>query len=94
MGYNLQTQGPRRARVENLEVRNRCLLSKWLFRLSVDTEGTWVQILRNKYLQSKTLAPVIVRPNDSPFWKGLMRTKETFFQRVKLNIGNGNGTRF
>ena len=80
--------------IENLEVKNRCLLSKWLYRLSTETEGTWVQILHNKYLQSKTLAQVTVRPNDSPFWKGLMRMKEIFFQRVKFIIGNSNTTRF
>ena len=51
-------------------------------------------MLRSKYLQSKTLAKVTVRLNDSPFWKGLMKTKETFIQRVKFNVGNGNGTRF
>ena len=80
--------------IENLEVKNRCLLRKWLYKLSVETEGTWVQILRNKYLQSKTLAQVTVRPNDSPFWKGLMRTKVGFFHRTKFIIGNGNSTRF
>uniref|UniRef100_A0A453NIE3 Uncharacterized protein n=1 Tax=Aegilops tauschii subsp. strangulata TaxID=200361 RepID=A0A453NIE3_AEGTS len=45
-------------------------------------------------LQSKTLAQVTVRPTDSPFWKGLMNTKETFFHRVKFHISNGNTTRF
>uniref|UniRef100_A0A453RC95 Reverse transcriptase zinc-binding domain-containing protein n=1 Tax=Aegilops tauschii subsp. strangulata TaxID=200361 RepID=A0A453RC95_AEGTS len=54
----------------------------------------WVQILRNKYIQSKTLTQVTVRPNDSPFWKGLMRTKATFFHRTIFIIGNGNSTRF
>jgi hypothetical protein len=77
-----------------LEVKNRCLLSKWLYRLSVETEGTWAQILRNKYLQSKTLSQVTARPNDSPFWKGLMRTKSAFFHRTKFIIGNGASTRF
>uniref|UniRef100_A0A8I6YGZ3 Uncharacterized protein n=1 Tax=Hordeum vulgare subsp. vulgare TaxID=112509 RepID=A0A8I6YGZ3_HORVV len=80
--------------IENLEVKNRCLLSKWLFRLSVETEGIWVQILRNKYLHSKTLAHVSVRPNDSPFWKGLMKVRSAFFRRTKFIIGNGEGTRF
>uniref|UniRef100_A0A452ZV68 Reverse transcriptase zinc-binding domain-containing protein n=1 Tax=Aegilops tauschii subsp. strangulata TaxID=200361 RepID=A0A452ZV68_AEGTS len=37
---------------------------------------------------------VTVRPNDSPFWKGLMRVKETFFQRVKFIVGDGTSTRF
>uniref|UniRef100_A0A453FQN4 Reverse transcriptase zinc-binding domain-containing protein n=1 Tax=Aegilops tauschii subsp. strangulata TaxID=200361 RepID=A0A453FQN4_AEGTS len=54
----------------------------------------WAQILRNKYLQTKTLAQVTVRPTDSPFWKGLMRTKDLFFRRVKFLIDNGMSTRF
>jgi hypothetical protein len=80
--------------IENLEVKNRCLLSKWLSKLSVETQATWAQILRNKYLHSKTLAEVTVRPTDSSFWKGLMRVKLAFFNRTKFFVGNGNSTRF
>uniref|UniRef100_A0A453N585 Reverse transcriptase zinc-binding domain-containing protein n=1 Tax=Aegilops tauschii subsp. strangulata TaxID=200361 RepID=A0A453N585_AEGTS len=54
----------------------------------------WAPILRNKYLQSKTLAQVTMRPTDSPFWKGLMRTKDLFLRRVKFLVGNGMSTRF
>ena len=53
--------------IENLEVKNKCLLSKWLYRISTETEGMWIQILRNKYLNSRTLAQATIRPNDSPF---------------------------
>ena len=56
--------------IENLEVKNKCLLSKWLFKLSSETEATWAQILRSKYLHSKTLSQVTLRPTDSPFGKG------------------------
>ena len=42
--------------IEILELKNRCLLSKWLYKLSVETDATWAQILRNKYLHSKTLS--------------------------------------
>ena len=66
--------------IENLEVKNICLLSKWLYKLSVETDATSAQILCNKYLHSKTLSQVIVRPTDLPFWKGLMRVKSVFFQ--------------
>uniref|UniRef100_A0A453APP6 Reverse transcriptase zinc-binding domain-containing protein n=1 Tax=Aegilops tauschii subsp. strangulata TaxID=200361 RepID=A0A453APP6_AEGTS len=45
-------------------------------------------------MQSKTLAQVTARPNDSPFWKGLMRMKALFFHRVKFFVGNGMTTRF
>ena len=80
--------------IENLEVKNRCLLSKWLFKLSIETEATWPQLLRNKYVHSKTLSQVIMRPTDSPFWKGLMRVKSLFFNRTWLIVGNGTTTRF
>src|SRR3954467_1302953 len=53
--------------IENLEIKNICLLSKWLYRLETESEGIWAQILRNKYLQSKTLAQVTMIPTDSPF---------------------------
>ena len=72
--------------IENLEVKNICLLNKWLYKLSGETDATWAQILRNKYLQSRTLSQVMVRPIDSPFWKGLMRVKSAFFQRTKFIV--------
>ena len=69
-------------------------MSKWLYRLSAKNDGMWAQILRNKYLQSKTLAQVTVRPTGSPFWKGLMRMKDFFFRSVKFFVGNGMTIRF
>ena len=27
--------------IENLEIKNKCLMSKWLYRLSVETDGMW-----------------------------------------------------
>ena len=62
-------------------------MSKWLYRLSVEHDGMWAEILRNKYLHSKTLAQVTARPTDSPFWKGLMRMKDLFFRRAKFYWG-------
>ena len=80
--------------IENLEVKNRCLLSKWLWKLSSGTDATWAQILRSKYLQTKTLSQVTVRPTDSPFWKGLMKVKLSLFNRTKSIVGDGASTRF
>lgn len=34
--------------IENLEIKNKCILSKWLLRLSTELDGVWAQILRNK----------------------------------------------
>ncbi|XP_044431994.1 uncharacterized protein [Triticum aestivum] len=37
---------------------------------------------------------VTVRQTDSPFWKGLIKVKLSFFQRAKHIVGNGASTRF
>jgi hypothetical protein len=79
--------------IEVLEIKNRCLLAKWLFKM-MNEEGVWQEILKNKYLHSKSLAEVSVKPNDSPFWKGLMKVKEDFLSRGSFKVGNGMDTRF
>jgi hypothetical protein len=79
--------------IEVLELKNKCLLSKWLFKI-LSEEGMWQQLLCNKYLKNKTLAQVEVRPTDSPFWKGLMHVKEDFFKRGSFKVGDGQSVRF
>jgi hypothetical protein len=70
-----------------------CLLSKWLFKLLTE-ESMWQELLRNKYLNDKTLSQAVAKPTDSPFWKGLMRVKELFFTYGCFQIGNGESVRF
>ena len=79
--------------IEVLELKNKCLLSKWLFKL-MNEQSVWQELLTNKYLMSKTLSQVTVKPFDSPFWKGLMKVKDDFFNRGSFVIGNGENTRF
>ena len=79
--------------IEVLELKNRCLLSKWLSKL-LNEEGIWQDLLHNKYLYNKTLAEVQVKPTDSPFWKGLMDVKDDFFNRGKFQLGDGKTIRF
>ena len=43
--------------IHNLELKNIALLSKWLYRL-LTADGTWQQILRNKYLGTKPLVQI------------------------------------
>jgi hypothetical protein len=78
--------------IEVLELKNKCLLSKWLFKI-LSEEGMWQQLLCNKYLKNKTLAQVEVRQTDSPLWKGLMHVKENFFKRGSFKVGDGKSLR-
>lgn len=52
--------------IEVLDIKNKCLLSKWLFKL-LHEEGVWQELLTNKYLNNKTLSQVEAKPTDSQF---------------------------
>jgi hypothetical protein len=43
--------------VKNIEVQNKGLLSKWLFKL-INEDGLWQQILRKKYIINQTIGKV------------------------------------
>ena len=64
--------------VEGLDIKNKCLLSKWLFKL-LNEEGMWQELIHNKYLKDQTMSQVTAKPTDSQFWKGLMKIKNDFF---------------
>jgi hypothetical protein len=79
--------------IDVLDIKNRCLLSKWLFKL-LNEEGMWQELLQNKYLITKSLSQVQARPTDSPFWKGINRGKDEFFKHGSFIVGDGQTTRF
>jgi hypothetical protein len=49
-----------------LDIKNRCLLFKL-----INEEGLWQQLLYDKYRRNKK-SQVTEKPNNSPFWNGLM----------------------
>ncbi|KAL5667706.1 hypothetical protein ACJX0J_019927, partial [Zea mays] len=49
-----------------------------LKRLLLNQDGTWQQLLKNKYLGSKSLTQAVRKSGDSHFWAGLMNIKEEF----------------
>ena len=79
--------------VELLQIKNKCLLSKWLSKI-LNEEGVWQELLCNKYLGGTTLSQVKVKPSDSPFWKGIMKVKDDFFLRGSFQVGDGQSVRF
>ena len=79
--------------VEVLEIKNKCLLCKWLFKI-LNGDGVWSELIKNKYLHPSTLAQVKPHAFDSPFWKGLLKVRDDFFRRGHFKVGNGLQTRF
>jgi hypothetical protein len=79
--------------IRNLDIQNTALLSKWLYKL-LTTDGTWQELIRNKYLGSKPLSQAIWKPGDSHFWSGLMKVKSDFLRCGSFSIKNGTQIRF
>jgi hypothetical protein len=77
----------------DLDLLNRCLLGKWLFKL-ISEEGMWQTLLRNKYLKDRTITQVEYMPRDSHFWCRLMKLKSNFLRLGKFKIGDGSQVRF
>jgi hypothetical protein len=79
--------------IHNLDIKNTSLLSKWLYKL-LTFDGTWQQILRNKYLGFKPLAQVQWKNGDSHFWARLMKVKRDFLRFGTFIIKDGSQVRF
>ena len=89
MECHLLLKGPRGLGILNLDAQNKCLLSKWLFKL-INEQGVWQTLLRRKYLWFKSLTQVEYSPGDSHFWSGLMRVKPEFLRWGTFKLGNGS----
>jgi hypothetical protein len=86
-------QRTRGLRIMNLDLQNKCILSKWPFKLS-NEHGFWQNLLRNKYIKDKTLSHVQKKSGDSHFWMSLMSVKETFLSLRTFRLKDGNQIRF
>jgi hypothetical protein len=78
--------------IADLATKNIILLSKWIFNL-LNGDGPWQSLLRNKYLTTKTLSHVQEKPNDSHFWKGLLKVKKKVLDCGTFNIKDGSQIR-
>jgi hypothetical protein len=79
--------------VLNLELQNKCLLSKWLFNL-INSDGARQQLIRNKYLGSKAITRVVRKPGQSQFLSGMMNVKDAFLSMGNFNLQDGKQIRF
>ena len=69
------------------DIMNKCLLSKWLWRLE-NSCGIWQDIIKKKYLKGARVISAMAKKGDSQFWKGLMEAKDNFCRYCSKEIGN------
>jgi hypothetical protein len=67
--------------VEVLELKNKCLLSKWLFKILNEQDGVWLELIRNKYLHSKSLSQVQQNKMIRPFERSYESQGRNFCKR-------------
>jgi hypothetical protein len=79
--------------IQNIDVQNKCMLSKWLLKL-INEEGLWQNLLRRKYLRTQTISHVQKKPGDSHFWSGLINVKEYFLSLGHFQLNNGGNIHF
>ncbi|WVZ53969.1 hypothetical protein U9M48_004850 [Paspalum notatum var. saurae] len=79
--------------VQNLDIQNKCLLSKWLFKLC-NEDGIWQDLLRNKYLKGNSLSQTQKKPRDSHFWKSLIGVKNQFLCLGWFKLKGTKGNKF
>ena len=79
--------------IQDLDIQNKYLLSKWLYKLC-NEEGLWQEILRNKYLKNCTLSQISKKAGDSHFWSSLMAVKDQFLNLGRFKLVSGNQIRF
>jgi hypothetical protein len=74
--------------IKNPYIQNKCLLSKWFFRLC-NEDGIWQELLRNKYLKNKSLGQVNKKLGYSHFWMGLMGVRDKFISLGRFKVAGG-----
>jgi hypothetical protein len=79
--------------IQNIDVQNRYLLSKWLFKL-INEDGIWQNLLKRKYLKTQMISQVQRKPRDSHFSSGLVRVKDSFLSLGHFRLNDGRNIRF
>ena len=93
MEYFVPTKEQGGLGIQNLDLQNKCLLSKWLFKLC-NEEGAWQELIRKKYLKNKTLSQIEKQNGFLQLWNGLLGVKDIFLSLGKFKLGNGTQIRF
>jgi hypothetical protein len=60
----------------------------------INSDGTWQQLLKNKYLGDKSITQVGRKSGDSHFWSGLMNIKDQFLCLGSFTLQDGKQIRF
>lgn len=73
---------------------NLALVAKLGWRIITQQDNLWVQIIRAKYLRTKSFFNVTRTQRASFAWKGILQTRGIIFQGLRWLVGNDNNIKF
>ena len=73
--------------IQKLDIQNKCLLSKWLFKL-YNKEGVWEDLLGNKYFKKQDFNPSLSKSWGFTFLDGFNISKGPVHEASK-NLNSG-----
>lgn len=80
--------------IKALKTMNNAFLSKLIWRMRVEPDALWVQVLKGKYmLERKEGIIPVARATDSRLWKELVIIWEVFNDNAVFEVHDGMGVR-
>uniref|UniRef100_A0A803QDC9 RNase H type-1 domain-containing protein n=1 Tax=Cannabis sativa TaxID=3483 RepID=A0A803QDC9_CANSA len=67
-------------------------LMKWAWKLLVEDNSLWVQIVNAKYMRNKDFFDIEAQPSDSTMWKAILKARQYIHKGICIRIGNGEDT--
>ncbi|EOY32759.1 Ribonuclease H protein, putative [Theobroma cacao] len=80
--------------LRNLRFLNLALLGKLGWRLLMDTNHLWVDMLQKKYLRDDNLMTVTAKSSDSHVWRSILKARYILEKGLGKVVTNGIATRF
>jgi hypothetical protein len=77
----------------NTRIMNKCLLSKWIYKLERGDNTLVLQLVEKKYLGERGIYNC-KNKNGSQFWKGLMTVRDEITGGLIYTVGDGKKARF
>ena len=81
--------------IRNLQLHNKSLLMKWLWRYGQTKAGFWRDIIKAKYgIQDHWCPMKSTEPHGVGVWKQISSFKDNFFEEVSVKAGNDSRSDF
>ena len=90
MEHSPSTKRTRGLGIQDLDIQNKCLLSKWLYKLC-NEESLWQDLLRNKYLKHRTLSQTSKKNGEFTFFVKPDEGGSSWLAVTKLDFGKTIG---